>query len=239
MADPWPVQGLTVQGGMLDILVLLATILSNDMEDLAVANVHLDIREQGTSDIVNRETGCYRIETKAGEYHEGGQTATVLITGDAHQVVTEPGFQTLADALLRLPGSTCIIIYIRYMQRRLVGHGELPDVSCLVRQLSIELTLATTHTLGKGLIQILHQLFPTPHQPGQVGKVMLHIPTVGPSVVLVIGITCTYAASEAVVEVLQELAVLILGMEKLSLRIPYVAVVIAQFQVLLLQLPVT
>ena len=63
---------------------------------------------------------------------------------------------------------------------------------------------------------------------------MLNIPAVSPSIVLVVSITGTNATTEAIVEVLYELTILILGMEKLGLMIPNIAIVVTELQIFLL-----
>ncbi len=98
----------------------------------------MDVREERRTDVVGREAGGDRIEAERGEDHEAGQAAAVLVARDAHHVVAKPCVEALADAFLRLPGCSGIVIYIRYMQRRLVGHRELADVARLVGHLAVE-----------------------------------------------------------------------------------------------------
>ena len=62
---------------------------------------------------------------------------------------------------------------------------------------------------------------------------MLHIPAVGPSVILVIGVACAYATREAIVERLKKLSVLVLRMEERGLRVEQRAIVVRQLGIAL------
>ena len=103
----------------------------------------------------------------------------------------------------------------------------------------VELTLASAHIFGKGLVQVGHHLLAPAHHACQVGQIVLHIPAIGPSIVLIISFTGRETASEAVVKVGQEAPILILRVEETRLGIPHVAVVVAQAQILLPVLLVT
>ena len=104
---------------------------------------------------------------------------------------------------------------------------ELSDIACLVGQLFVEFALAAPHRLGKGLVQVLYHFLAPTHQLSQVGKIVLHVPAVGPAIVLVVGIASTYSAPKAIVEVGQKLTVLVLRVEEAGFGIPHRQIVIS------------
>ena len=122
------------------------------------------------------------------------------------------------------------------MQGRLVCHSKLTYVACLVGKLRVKLPLAPTHALGKGLVEVADKFFPATHQIDEVGEIMLDIPPVCPSIVLVVYISCPKTSAKAIVEIREEVPVLVLGVEELCIRIPYVTVVVTELEVFPLRL---
>src|SRR5688572_10391939 len=86
------------------------------------------------------------------------------------------------------------------MQRRLVGHGELAHIPCLVGELGIELELVPSHGLAEQLVQVFQEILSPTHQVNQVCYIMLYIPPVGPAVILSEIIPGTHASCKFVVE---------------------------------------
>ena len=72
----------------------------------------------------------------------------------------------------------------------------------------------------------------TSHKLGKVGKVMLHVPTICPPVVLAISCSRTDAATEAIIEVRQEVAFLVFRMEETRLWVPDITIVVAELEIL-------
>mgnify|MGYP004438926869 CR=1 FL=1 len=62
---------------------------------------------------------------------------------------------------------------------------------------------------------------------------MLHVPAIGPAVVLVVGIASANAAREAIVEGLKEFSILIFGVEERRFAVEQCAIVATEVQVAL------
>ena len=122
MSDPRPRQRFSVKAGAMDVLILVGYSFRLDFEHLPVRKSHTGIFEYRTSDSIDRLSRCDWIESQRGKDHKGGETASVLITRNSHQVVTEPSVEHLTDPLLSLPRRSSIVVEIRNMQRRLVSH---------------------------------------------------------------------------------------------------------------------
>ena len=72
---------------------------------------------------------------------KGRHTATIFVTRHTHQVTTEPCVDELTHQTLCTPRCSRIIIEVRDVEARLIGHGELPYIARLVRELTVELPL--------------------------------------------------------------------------------------------------
>ncbi len=231
MAEPGLVPFLAVEHCRLHVLVLVRSTLRLYLKHLSVAQHHFGITEQGTADIVSRRTRRNRIESQIREDHERRHTATILVSRNTHQVVAEPRLQQLADALLRLPGLTGVIVEIRNMQARFICHRELPHVSGMVGQPGVELVLATPQRFAECTVEVGNELLVAAHQCDEVGHVVRNVPAIYPTVVLAVELAGAHASGVAVVEGFNPLAVLVFGMEEGGLGVVYVAVVVGALQV--------
>ena len=232
MAYPRLVPLLAVECGALYVLVFIGAVIGNNSEHLAAGNVHAYIGKERAAYVVDRESGCHRIESERREYYKTCQTTAVFVSGDTHKVISEPSVETLSDAFLGFPWSTCVVIDVGDMERRLVGHGKLADIAGLVGKLLVEFTFASSHRFRESLVKIFDKLFTATHHLAQVGEIVLNVPTVSPAVVFIISVTGAYAAAEPIIKRLKEFTVFIFGMEKFGFGIPHCPVVVAELIVL-------
>ena len=141
MVKPRPTQLFAVQRDRLHIFIIMGSAICYNLEHVTIAEINLHIRKDRTTDIISRRSRCHRIKSHHTKHHEGRHTATVFITRNSHQVVTEPLVKQDTDAFLRLPRLSGIIIQIRDMQARFICHREHSDIAGMIRQKRVELPL--------------------------------------------------------------------------------------------------
>ena len=219
-----PVQRFSVQGCGADVFVVPGSATGDDLEGLATGQVHPGLREDGRTDRIFGLTRRHRVEAQRRPDNERGHAAAVLVARHAHQVVPEPSVQQLPDTLLRLPGRTRIIVQVRDVERRFVGHRELAHIAGMVRQHRIKSVFAAAERRGERLVQFLDEIVGAAHQVDQAGDVVLDVPAVHPGVVLAIVLAGAHPAGEAVVQRFDEVSVLVLGMEETRFPIVQIAI---------------
>ena len=111
------------------------------------------------------------------------------------------------------------------MEARLVTHNILSHATRRVGQLSVVLPLRGGEPLLEEFVQLGRETLLGAKQGDKVGNIVMHIPDVGPGVVLVVVGASTRATREDIVEGLDKLALGILGVEEASLRIEEVAII--------------
>lgn len=116
MVKPRPTQLFAVQRDRLHIFIIMGSTICYNLEHVTIAEINLHIRKDRTTDIISREIPVSPVKSHHTKHHEGRHTATVFITRNSHQVVTEPLVKQDTDAFLRLPGLSGIIIQIRDMR---------------------------------------------------------------------------------------------------------------------------
>ncbi len=225
MAEPGFIPLLSVQFCRLNVFVFLAAIPGNNFKFFTIVQPDHALLKCRTTDVINRKPWRDRIKTQLGKYHKCRHATAVLITRNAHQVVAEPLVKQGAYPFLCFPGFTGVIIQVRYVEAGFVGHGELPHVSRMVRQLSKELKLTLSQRLGKHGVKAGNKSFPSAHQPDQVGDAMLHIPPVYPGIVLAIIVSRPQSTRKYITERLDEFPPAVPGMEKPGLRIEKMTVI--------------
>ena len=102
------------------------------------------------------------------------------------------------------------------MQRRLIGHGKLSHISCMVWQLCIEPEFRFAKRRIIHTFQFVNKTFLSAHQANQPLYIMRNIPPVNPTIVFTISFTGSLPTPSCVIERFYKNAIAIFGMEELS-----------------------
>src|SRR5690606_5102476 len=129
------------------------------------------------------------------------------------------------NALLGHPRLSGVGIEIRNMQARLVGHGKLPDIPCMVGKLAVEIKFALAQGLTERLIEVPVELIGTPHHRDQIGHVMRYVPTVYPSIVFAVVGARPLSARKTIIEGFDKLTLFIFRMKEAGFCIVKITVV--------------
>ena len=161
------------------------------------------------------------------------KSSAVLISRNTHQVIAEPCFQHLTDALLCFPRLSGVVIKIRNVQRRFVRHRELAYITRMVGQFCVECIFAPSQRFGESAVKVGDELLVSSHKADEVGYIVWHVPAVNPAVVFSIILTGSHASGETVVEWLNPLSFLIFRMEESGFFIVEIPVVIRTLQIVI------
>ena len=141
---------------------------------------------------IHRKTWRNGIETHHREDNKRSQSSSILISGDTHQVVSKPLCQQTTHTFLSTPWFAYIIIEVRNMHSRFVSHRELSHIARMITKLMVEIGSSFSQRSIKHTFQLLYELFFTSYHLYQIANIMRNIPTINPTVILIISIACTY-----------------------------------------------
>ncbi len=166
---------------------------------------HGNFAEYRTGEHIHRKSRCDRIKAHHREHHESTHSTAILVTGFAQQVVAEPHINESASVFLCEPRLSGIAEQVWNNSARLVAHRELPYKGGMVRIRAIEIVLTTFDFFFENVSKkIIAEPLISSVETNAVGNVVRDLPSVYPSVVLVVGLTETIAAVPCVVKRLDE-----------------------------------